>query len=115
MSEELELFGKCPYVTAQKVISGKWSMLIIHHLSEETLRFGELQRKMPELTQATLTKQLRALESNGMVRRHVYPEVPPKVEYSLTEVGKKFKPVLDTLEEFGELYIKYLKSDKALL
>ena len=107
-----DLYGICPYVTAQKVFAGKWSILIIFYLSEGTLRFGELQRKMPEITQATLTKQLRTLEKQGMILRHVYPEVPPKVEYSLSEIGKEFLPVLTEFQVFGGKYIDYLKGSK---
>lgn len=103
--DNTDLFGKCPYVTAQKLIAGKWAVLVLHYLEEGTYRFGELQRKIPNLTQATLTKQLRLLEGFGLVERKVYPEVPPKVEYSLTDIGRKFKPVLDAVEQFGQEYI----------
>lgn len=112
MEKETELFGKCPYVTTQKIFSGKWALLIIHYLSEKTLRFGELQRKMPGVTQASLTKQLRILEDFGMLHRHVYPEVPPKVEYSLSDIGREFIPVLEQFEVFGVQYIRYLKTKK---
>ncbi|MDL2218661.1 helix-turn-helix transcriptional regulator [Christensenellaceae bacterium OttesenSCG-928-M15] len=105
-----DLFGKCPYVTSQKLLAGKWSMLILHYLSESgSLRFGELLRMLPDLTQATLTKHLRCLEKDGLVNRKVYPEVPPRVVYSLTEMGKGFEPVLDAYEAFGEQYIGFLK------
>lgn len=104
-----DLFGICPYATTQKVISGKWAILILHDLEEKTLRFGQLQRQLPQLTQATLTKQLRMLEEYGLVQRTVYPEVPPKVEYSLTDIGREFRSVLNELERFGEKYISYLK------
>jgi len=77
MTETIELFGKCPYVTAQKLFSGKWAILVIYNLCNHTLRFGELQRKIPEITQAALTKQLRLLEEYGLVNRYVYPEIPP--------------------------------------
>ena len=109
MKTDIELFGKCPYVTAQKVFSGKWSVLIIYHLSASTLRYGELQRKMGKLTSATLTKQLRMLEDYGLVSRHVYSEVPPKVEYSLTELGKEFQPVLDQFRIWGDKYISSMQ------
>ncbi len=108
MEKPADLFGKCPYVTAQKVFSGKWAILVINSLSEGTLRFGELQRKMPEITQATLTKQLRILEKFEIIERHVYPEVPPKVEYSLSRIGKEILPVLAQFELFGQKYIDYL-------
>ncbi len=106
---EDSLFGKCPYVTAQKIFSGKWTILIIYNLCDGTLRFNELQKKIIGVTQATLTKQLRILEDYGLIQRHVYAEVPPKVEYSLTEIGKEFVPILKQIEEFGYKYIDYLK------
>ncbi|WP_017416404.1 winged helix-turn-helix transcriptional regulator [Clostridium tunisiense] len=105
------LFGKCPYFTAQKLLSGKWSILIMYKLDKGTLRFGELQRTMEGITQATLTKQLRMLEEFGLVNRYVYPEIPPKVEYSLTELGKEFQPVLEQVRVWGDKYIKYLKNE----
>ena len=107
-----DLFGKCPYVTAQKLLTGKWTLLIMHHLSENTLRFNELQRALPDLTQATLTKQLRMLEDNGLIIRTVYNQIPPKVEYSLSELGQHFEPVLEALQVWGIEYIEYLKSNK---
>ncbi|AGF58125.1 DNA-binding HxlR family transcriptional regulator [Clostridium saccharoperbutylacetonicum] len=110
MEEKYDLFGKCPFVTAQKIIAGKWAVVILHNLSNGTLRFGELQKLLPDLTQATLTKQLRSLEDNGMVRRHVYPQVPPKVEYSLTDIGEDFKSVLDSISVWGEKYIAHMKT-----
>jgi DNA-binding HxlR family transcriptional regulator len=106
MEQLVDLFGKCPYVTVQKVFSGKWSILIIHYLMEQTLRFGELQRKLGEISQGTLTKQLRFLEKYGMVERHVYQEIPPKVEYSLSPMGKEFIPVLEQFEVFGNKFIR---------
>lgn len=107
-----DLFGKCPYVTAQKLLTGKWTLLIMHHLSENTLRFNELQRALPNLTQATLTKQLRMLEDNGLIVRTAYNQIPPKVEYSLSEMGHHFEPVLEALQVWGIEYIEYLKNNK---
>ncbi|AFM39885.1 putative transcriptional regulator [Desulfosporosinus acidiphilus SJ4] len=106
MKENEKLVGRCPYVTAQKVLSGKWSLLILHYISEKTLRFNELQRLMPDLTQATLTRQLRALEENGLILRKVYHQVPPKVEYSLSDIGIEFNEVLEKLEVWGKKYIQ---------
>ncbi len=114
MEEENSLFGKCPYVTAQKIFSGKWTILIIYNLCEGTLRFNELQKKIFGVTQATLTKQLRILEDYGMIKRKIYAEVPPKVEYSLTEIGKEFVPILKQFEDFGYKYINYLKDNKGV-
>lgn len=105
-----DLFGKCPYVTAQKLLTGKWTLLIMYHLSTQTLRFNELQRMLPDLTQATLTKQLRMLESDGLIIRKVYNQIPPKVEYSLSELGQHFSPVLEALQVWGIEYIDYIKT-----
>ena len=96
----------CPVFGVRKLIQGKWTMIIICLLSHETLRFGELKRKLPQVTEANLTKDLRLLEEFGVIHREVYREVPPKVEYSLTELGVKFLPVLNALEAWIEEYEK---------
>lgn len=95
---------QCPFSDIQPIVRGKWSTMIIYYLYQGTHRFGELHRKMPMVTQANLTKELRALEEYGMIHREVYKEVPPKVEYSLTEIGREFYPVLEALEEFAMKY-----------
>ena len=110
--EKHDLFGICPFVTAQKLLTGKWTLLIMHHLDTRTMRFSELQRELPDLTQTTLTKQLRLLEKNGLIIRQVYNQIPPKVEYSLSELGKQFDPVLKSLEAWGNKYIDFLKTNK---
>ena len=111
MENNNSLFGKCPYFTAQKVFSGKWSILILYHLNDGSLRYGELQRIIGDITQATLTKQLRMLEDYGLVSRYVYSEIPPKVEYSLTDLGKEFNPVLEQFRIWGDKYIESLKRE----
>lgn len=84
------------------VIGGKWKPLIIYELNDETLRFSQLlDRLQPRITQRMLTKQLRQLEKDGLVSRKVYTQVPPKVEYSLTEMGRSLMPILDQLCEWG--------------
>ncbi len=84
------------------VIGGKWKPLIIYELKEGTLRFSQiLERVQPKITQRMLTKQLRQLEEDGIITRKVYQQVPPKVEYSLTETGKSLMPILDQLCEWG--------------
>jgi DNA-binding HxlR family transcriptional regulator len=84
------------------VIGGKWKPLIIYELSDETLRFSQLLDKLrPRITQRMLTKQLRQLEADGLITRKVYTQVPPKVEYSLTDLGKSLMPILDQLCEWG--------------
>jgi DNA-binding HxlR family transcriptional regulator len=109
----LKLFGICPYVTTQKLFSGKWSLLIMHLLEDKTMRFGELQRSLENITQTTLTKQLRFLEDYYLVERKVFNTIPPKVEYSLTDIGKQFIPVIQALAVFGKEYIKLFKTEKA--
>lgn len=104
-NEKKDLYGICPYVTSQKLLQGKWALLILHHLDEQTLRFKELERKLAPITQSMLTKQLRSLETNGIITRKVYNDIPPKVEYSLSELGIKFKPVLNSLAEWSNHYI----------
>ena len=111
--EKKNLFGKCPYVTAQKVLTGKWSMYILHLLSDGPVRFNELQRRMPEeMTQTTLSRQLKALENEGLIIRREYQQIPPRVEYSLSEIGEKFKHVLAELEAWGNEYIQYMNEKK---
>lgn len=107
-----ELVGKCPYVTTQKLLSGKWTVMILFFLSLGTHRFGELSRKMVGISQATLTTQLRLLEKEKMIDRIVYAEIPPKVEYKLSELGKEFIAVLDAIQCFGETYIRSMNKAK---
>jgi DNA-binding HxlR family transcriptional regulator len=103
-----ELGGKryhCTFELTLQLIGGKWKPIILYKLGgEEVLRFSELRRTMPSITQKMLTQQLRELEADGMVHREVYPQVPPKVEYSLTELGRSIMPVLSQLCEWGRRY-----------
>lgn len=101
-AERLEARLDCPFAGLQPIIRGKWTVIIIYFLSMGTLRFGELSRKLPMVTQAKLTRELRTLEEFGMVHREVYREVPPKVEYSLTDKGSAFLPVVDALISFAQ-------------
>lgn len=95
----------CPMELSLSLIGGKWKAVILWHLAHDgTLRFGMLRRKFPSVTQKMLTQQLRELERDGMVNRVVYPEVPPKVEYSLTEIGLSLVPVLDALSSWGQQF-----------
>lgn len=93
-------FG-CPVEACVEVIGGKWKGVILHHLLGGTKRFNELLRLMPGVTQRMLTRQLRELEADMIVERKVYAEVPPKVEYSLTALGRTLEPVLKTLQGWG--------------
>ena len=108
--EKKQLFGKCPFLTSQKVLTGKWAMYLMYLLKDEPVRFNELQRKLPEdMTHTTLSRQLKALEKDGLIVRKVYSEIPPRVEYELSDIGHKFEKVLDALEIWGNEYIEYLK------
>lgn len=98
-------FGKCPYSTVQSLISGKWAMLILYYLMDGPVRFNELQRQMPKMTHATLSVQLKGLVEKGLVCRKQYETIPPVVEYSLTDIGMKFQPVLDAMKTWGIEYI----------
>jgi len=94
----------CKVGVANLVMQGKWKFGIIHFLSKGTMRFGELCRAIPNIRQGYLTQQLRELEKDGLVHREVYKQVPPKVEYSLTEIGREFLPVTKALYEWGQKY-----------
>lgn len=100
----------CPVEAALDVIGGKWKGVIAFHLMEkEVLRFNEIRRQIPNAPRRTITRQLRELESDGVIHREVYPVVPPKVEYSLTEFGKTLAPILLLLREWGDQYITDIK------
>lgn len=94
----------CGVEATLDVIGGKWKGVILYHMLNQTRRFNEFRRLLPEVTQRMLTLQLRELESDGLILRVVYPQVPPKVEYSLTEFGKTLTPMLLLMREWGEKY-----------
>lgn len=97
----------CEKELTLSVIGGKWKMLILWHLGKEgTKRFGELKALIPDITQRMLVNQLRELEDHLIIHREVYPVVPPKVEYSLTEYGESLIPILDAMYEWGKGYIR---------
>ncbi|MCK4754308.1 MAG: helix-turn-helix transcriptional regulator [Calditrichia bacterium] len=93
-----------PVEIALDFIGGKWKLLILWLLKDEVYRFSELKRLVPQITQKMLTNQLRELESDGLVHRKVYAQVPPKVEYSLTDLGKSFLPILRSMHKWGESF-----------
>ena len=100
----------CPVEASLELFGGKWKGIILYHLTEETLRFNELKRRAGDVTQRMLTKQLRDLESSGLIERKVYAEVPPKVEYSLSKKGKTLKPIIAALKDWGEKHgLKLIK------
>lgn len=95
----------CPMEMTMDLIGGKWKVVILWHLSFGVLRFNELYRKFPDVTQKMLTQQLRDLEADGLILRNVYPQVPPKVEYSLTETGRSLVPVLNDMNKWGAEFV----------
>lgn len=97
---------RCAVEVTVEIAGGKWKPLIIHYLLSGTKRFGELKRLIGGVTQRSLTLQLRELETNGIVTRTVFAEVPPKVEYNLTEKGKSLSPLLIAMKLWGEAYLK---------
>lgn len=97
-----ETYALCPVEATLDMIGGKWKGVILFRLTGGTKRFGELRKLLPKVTQRTLTQQLRELEADGLVARKVFAEVPPKVEYSLTELGRSLKPVLVKLKDWGQ-------------
>ena len=94
----------CPVETTLTLISDKWKILIIRDLLPGTKRFGELRKSVGGVSQKVLTAQLRQMEDSGLLTRTVYPEVPPRVEYTLTELGRSLKPILDAMESWGAAY-----------
>ena len=105
-SDEKTMARCVPMSKLQAVIGGKWKILILWYIAfYEVQRFGELQRRLDGITQSTLTRQLRELEGDGFINRKIYREVPPKVEYTLTELGQSFIPVLQTMMAWSEVHL----------
>ena len=99
---DVESLPACPVETTLTLIGDKWKVLILRDLMPGTKRFGELKKSIGSVSQKVLTAQLRDMEQNGLVHRTVYPEVPPRVEYTLTELGYSLKPILDAMWNWGE-------------
>ena len=104
MSEIKAALPACPVETTLTLIGDKWKVLILRDLMPGTKRFGELKKSVGSVSQKVLTAQLRAMEENGLVHREVFAEVPPRVEYSLTGLGRSLKPILDSMWVWGEDY-----------
>jgi DNA-binding HxlR family transcriptional regulator len=103
----------CPLESTLDVIAGRWKLIILYHLFDGTRRFGVLLRLIGGITQRMLSRQLRELEADGVVARRVYPQVPPKVEYSLTPLGRSLKPVLDAMAAWGVRHDRLVRRIKA--
>ena len=102
----MQAINNCPVETTLELIGGKYKALILWHLSEKSLRFSELRRVISNATPKMLTQQLRELEAQSLIHREVFPVIPPKVEYSLTELGKSLMPVLMAMRDWGAGYLR---------
>ena len=101
----------CPVATTVQLIGSKWKLLIMRNLLTRPWRFNELRNSLEGVSQKVLTDSLRAMEKDGIVIRTVYPEVPPRVEYSLSELGESMRPILDSMEEWGKSYQTMILAD----
>jgi len=101
----------CPVATTVALIGSKWKLLIIRNLRERPWRFNELKKNLEGISQKVLTDSLRALEDDGIITRTVYPEVPPRVEYALSDLGESMRPILDSMETFGKSYQAKVKEE----
>ncbi len=106
MKTKAELLPECPVATTVQLIGNKWKLLIIRNLSARSWRFNELQRDLDGISQKVLTDSLRSMEADGIITRTVYAEVPPRVEYALSELGESLKPILEAMRVWGEMYKK---------
>ena len=98
----------CPVATTVQLIGSKWKLLILRNLFMRPWRFNELRKDLEGISQKVLTDSLRALEEDGIITRTVYPEVPPRVEYALSPLGKSMEPILDAMEQWGSAYQKMM-------
>lgn len=106
LHEMSDALPACPVETTLTLISDKWKVLILRDLLTGTKRFGELKKSLGRVSQKVLTSQLRQMEASGLLTRKVYAEVPPRVEYTLTELGYSLRPVLEAMRDWGEVYKK---------
>jgi DNA-binding HxlR family transcriptional regulator len=97
--------ARCPVCRTAEIISGKWTLLVIRDLAEGSQRFCELERSLEGISPRTLSLRLRALEEAGIVKRHTYPEVPPRVEYALTEKGEALVPLIEDMRSYGRRWL----------
>lgn len=104
MKTKAELLPECPVATTVQLIGNKWKLLIIRNLRMRPWRFNELQKNLDGISQKVLTDSLRSMEADGLITRTVYAEVPPRVEYSLSELGDTMRPILDAMEAWGNSY-----------
>ena len=106
MKNKTESLPECPVAMTVQLIGTKWKLLILRNLLTRPWRFNELQRSLEGISQKVLTDSLRSMEADGIITRTVYPEVPPRVEYALSELGQSLRPILDAMKDWGENYKK---------
>lgn len=102
----------CPVATTVQLIGSKWKLLIMRNLMERPWRFNELKKDLEGISQKVLTDSLRSMESDGIITRTVYPEVPPRVEYALSELGESMRPIMKAMEVWGQDYKKRFETDE---
>lgn len=110
MKTKAELLPECPVATTVQLIGNKWKLLIIRNLRTRPWRFNELQKNLDGISQKVLTDSLRSMEADGLITRTVYAEVPPRVEYALSELGETMRPILDAMEAWGNSYKSMIHS-----
>ena len=106
MNAKINVTARCPIRTTLELLGGKWKLLIIYQIGEQAVRFGELKRSLPDISEKMLVQELKNLVDNDLVIRHSYGEVPPRVDYRLTEKGRKALPLIDHLRAFGLEYVR---------
>ncbi|MBD5082993.1 MAG: helix-turn-helix transcriptional regulator [Clostridiales bacterium] len=104
MKNNDEIIDACPVATTVNLIGSKWKLLIMRNLLQRPWRFNELQKSLEGISQKVLTDSLRSMERDGIINRTVYPEVPPRVEYSLSEIGESMRSIINAMQEWGENY-----------
>jgi DNA-binding HxlR family transcriptional regulator len=111
MKTKAELLPECPVATTVSLIGNKWKLLIMRNLLARPWRFNELQKSLDGISQKVLTDSLRTMEKDGLIIRTAYPEVPPRVEYSLSELGESMRPILNSMQVWGENYKQMMVTD----
>ena len=111
MRTKEDILPECPVATTVSLVGSKWKLLIIRNLLGRPWRFNELQKSIDGISQKSLTEALRSMEADGIVIRKAYPEVPPRVEYSLTALGESMRPIIKSMEEWGKAYKEQVQED----
>lgn len=111
MRSKEDILPECPVATTVSLIGSKWKLLIMRNLLARPWRFNELQKSIDGISQKALTEALRSMEADGIVIRTVYPEVPPRVEYALTELGESMRPIIKSMESWGMAYKEQLQTE----